>query len=219
MSEPTTLADLIGTEPLPTDAVRKCKQCAEVKPFAASHWRTEPNGKPRGWMCKACDSKRSSRKARRRTEVAQALRNAAAGGGGTAPIHNETRAAVAAQLDATEALRAGVRKVNDTAGRVLAKVFEYALDPASPHHEWALKMVAERVMPAKLFAELGLAGAGLTAKGGQAAPNVQIIVQAAQPSTVPVPAAITVRATEVDDGQMGSEPAEEGATDGSDTEA
>lgn len=200
MSEPTTLADLIGTDPLPADQVRKCKQCAQVKPFAASHWRTEPNGKPRGWMCKACDSARSSRKARRRTEIAKALRLAAKTGqvdprGPDVPATMVgARNMVARQLDATEALRHGVRHVNDYAGRVLAKVFEYAMDPTSPHHEWALKLVADRVMPAKMFAEMGLlAAGGAQSKTG---PTVQIMVMPAQPAPEAVPAAITVRAIE-----------------------
>jgi len=203
VSEPTTLADLIGTDPLPASPpMRKCKHCAETKPFAPATWVTY-TGKTQGWMCKACDAARSSRKARRRTEVARALRKQAAGGDpGIPQTRAATKAAVAAQLDATSALREGVRKVNDTAGRVLAKVFEYALDPASPHHEWALKMVAERVMPTKMFAELGLAAAG--AAGSRAGgPSIQINVLPAAPVAPPdLRPAITVV------------PIERGASDG-----
>ena len=212
MSEPTTLADLIGTDPLPTDAVRKCRVCAEVKPFAASHWRTEPNGKPRGWMCKACDSARSSRKARRRSEVAKALRDAAGAERAHGPISGRVKTSVAAQLDSTEALRAGVRKANNIAETGLRTFGDYVADRSSPHHEWALKMLIERIMPAKLFAEMGLAGAGLGDKGGgKQAPNVQIIVQPAQPVAQEVRPAITFRAIEVEDVPTGASDGDEQA--------
>jgi hypothetical protein len=88
------------------------------------------------------------------------------------------------QLEIVQALRAGAQYLNEQARTILDTLFIYVADPTHPHHEWALKLVAERLMPRKLYEDLGAKDAGIMAGEGSQRPSVTIIVQ---PATAPAP--------------------------------
>lgn len=43
----------------------------------------------------------------------------------------------------------------------MARVLQYANDPEHKHHLWAVQLLAERILPRKLYEELGAAAAGV----------------------------------------------------------
>jgi hypothetical protein len=66
--------------------------------------------------------------------------------------------------------------------KVLERVAEYASDPTSDHHEWALKFMAERALPLKLAQDAQMDAAGLRPDSvTPRAPEVHIHVGAAVP--------------------------------------
>lgn len=60
-----------------------------------------------------------------------------------------------------KALKIGARITNDHAEMVMARVLQYANDPEHRHHIWAVTLLAERILPRKLYEELGGAAAGV----------------------------------------------------------
>jgi hypothetical protein len=44
---------------------------------------------------------------------------------------------------------------------VMAKLLEYFEDDTSPHHQWAIEFLAQRIVPRKLYEELGGQAAGV----------------------------------------------------------
>ena len=88
-------------------------------------------------------------------------------------------------LDISRALAAGVDLVNGAARRLVEQVVAHALDPMSPHHGWALKLLAERAIPVKMFAEAGTVAAGASPNSKPKAPSVTINVVAATPGGAP----------------------------------
>lgn len=74
------------------------------------------------------------------------------------------------------------------AAEVIARVAEYARDPSSEHHAWALKFMAERVLPERLAQESMLAAAGLRDKdgGAKAAPSITINIAPTNGNSVEV---------------------------------
>jgi hypothetical protein len=53
--------------------------------------------------------------------------------------------------------------LNEYAPAVMARLLEYFEDPDSPHHHWAIELMAERILPRKLYEELGGQAAGVGA--------------------------------------------------------
>ena len=76
-------------------------------------------------------------------------------------------------------LRDGASVLNEAAPDIMATILGYARNPKHPHHEWALKLIAERVIPRKMYADLGARMTG--SKSGAGRPAVTIIVQQAAP--------------------------------------
>lgn len=206
-----TLSTLARDEsPLPK--LKKCNRCGAEKPFTLAQWGSKVPGKPSGGLCRPCEAlrKRENDVQRRNRDKKAALvgkQNAA-----RVLEQNEKRAALKAKVAALaaakapatlkgmgieEALRDGAQIVNANAAAIVLLVAEYAKDPDSPHHEWALKLMAERAIPAKLFTEVGLhaAGVGGQGKDGAKAPTVHINVIAA-PGPGHQQPAITVKAIE-----------------------
>lgn len=171
---------------------RQCSKCLAVKPFTIVHW---PNnrGKPTGMVCRLClrEAQRSyDRTTRKSARIAvRAAANAvpsavlAAPASAVVPAKNEAAASVAKlpvrKLDVTRALDAGATVVNESAKGVLETVLGYAMDATSVHHEWALKLLAERAIPRKLYEDLGLQAVGVKPGQGGQRPVVTIIVQPA----------------------------------------
>lgn len=69
----------------------------------------------------------------------------------------------ASKLDVAQALKAGGIAINQAAPGVLARIMEYIEDPEHQHHQWALELFAQRILPRKLFEELGGQAAGVGA--------------------------------------------------------
>ena len=87
------------------------------------------------------------------------------------------------QLDIARALRIGAARLNESVEGILATILEYAANTQSPHHEWALKLIAERVIPKKLYEDLGGQAAGIKAGQGTVRPSITVIVQQATPAS------------------------------------
>jgi hypothetical protein len=66
----------------------------------------------------------------------------------------------ASKLDVAEALKTGSIATNKVAPSVLARLMEYLEDPEHKHHLWALEFFAQRILPRKLYEELGGQAAG-----------------------------------------------------------
>jgi hypothetical protein len=96
------------------------------------------------------------------------------------------------QLDVARALRVGADRLNEAAGGILATILEYASNTQSPHHEWALRLIAERVIPRKLYEDLGSQAAGIKEGKGTVRPSITVIVQQAAPLPPDSPAGNSV---------------------------
>jgi len=53
--------------------------------------------------------------------------------------------------------------LNQAAPGVMARIMEYLEDPEHKHHLWALELFAQRILPRKLYEELGGQAAGVGA--------------------------------------------------------
>ena len=138
---------------------RTCHNCNEAKPVVPGTWAFKPGGKP----LKICFACQQARKADSHAQRAfQALQP-------KPPVaKKEPPADVAevkkdAKLDVAKALKVGARITNDHAEMVMAKVLEYATNPEHKHHIWALELLAQRILPRKLYEELGGQAAGVGA--------------------------------------------------------
>jgi len=60
-------------------------------------------------------------------------------------------------------LKAGSFALNHAAPGVMARIMEYLEDPEHKHHLWALELFAQRILPRKLYEELGGQAAGVGA--------------------------------------------------------
>jgi hypothetical protein len=170
MGEPTTPTAHAqpGTDnPPPKADTKKCRDCEQTKVVSPETWpyRSKSKGKPykpHGLRCRDCETERKRQYELRRDQivVAEAAEEAPAQPtkpGEKAVDPKPTR------LDATKALKTGARALNEHAASVMARVLEYAEDPGHEHHLWALQLLAERVLPRKLFEELGGQAAGIGA--------------------------------------------------------
>ena len=88
----------------------------------------------------------------------------------------------ARQLEIVQALRVGAGMLNANAQQLLETLLRYAQTPTHPHHEWAFKFIVERLLPKKLYEDLGAKDAGLRPGEGGNRSSVTIIVQ---PATAP----------------------------------
>ena len=174
---------------------RRCNRCDLELPYTPEHWPAT-HGKAVGEVCRLCSRNRKrdfDRKYRQmrvaaRTQSLASLADtptppASAGG---VPHSRDAKPGElpVKQLEVARALRVGAAKLNEAAEGILATILEYASNSQSPHHEWALRLVAERVIPKKLYEDLGGQAAGIKAGQGTARPAVTIIVQPATPAAV-----------------------------------
>ena len=97
--------------------------------------------------------------------------------------------------DVKAALEVGASRLKDAAPKITDLVLSYAMDPTSEHHEWAAKLVAERLWPARGFAQPLVSQAGGVGGAGNSAPVVHINVVSATGPYHPQ-AAIEVKALE-----------------------
>lgn len=136
---------------------RTCTKCDETKVVAPETWVYKRNRKGRyevyGSVCKACSLKRQAEYDAQREKIKTEI--VAAGKKDPADVRKE------AKLDATRALKAGGVVLNHHAASVLARVLQYAEDPDHPLHQWALDKLVDRILPRKLYEELGAQAAGV----------------------------------------------------------
>jgi len=176
---------------------RACTLCEQIKPYTTEHFPVY-KAHAHGNVCRMCAKNRRRDKERiyKQKRVAARTYNLATlvetslTPTAKAPVvsksgHPEKGELPMRQLDVAKALRHGAAALNEQAQGILITVFEYAANSASPHHEWALRLIAERIIPRKLYEDLGSAAAGIKAGQGNVRPAVTIIVQ---PATVPAPA-------------------------------
>lgn len=206
------------TKPAP----RQCKLCTRTETDVNPNTWPHSKGVPLGAVCKPCARERKrdfDAEYKKQRQTARAAGTASLVPNVTIPAPTSAKAepgtAVSAnrdrlpgeakikQLPVAKALKDGADTINAQAGQVLMTLFGYVNDPTSIHHEWALKMVAERVLPKALYDELGRKEAGGNGAGG--GPRITINVMGATPPVHGGVAVIDV--TPIED---------EGAEDGSD---
>jgi hypothetical protein len=129
---------------------RLCSNCHETKPVVPGAWAFKPGGDALQ-ICLVCQT---TRKADAR---AAAEKSKASGDKPKTPraIRDD------AKLDVAKALKAGAAIANEYVDLVMARVLQYAADPEHKLHGWALQFLAERIMPRKLYEDLGSAAAGV----------------------------------------------------------
>lgn len=188
---------------------KKCGTCGVVKPYTSAYYPVN-YGKPVGAVCRDCDKKRKvlykqAQRQRRADFQAKSLAVLAKDPAALARAAGKSPQALArvsralqGQLEAATALSEGAAAVNKHAKQLLETIIDYAKDKSSIHHEWALKLLTERIIPRRLYEELGAQAAGIKAGEGAPKPSVTIIVQ---PSAGPVatPAVRVIDAAKVDE--------------------
>lgn len=154
-----------GTDnPQPALPPRTCRKCGETKAISPETWPYRKNRHGRyevtGNLCRACDIKRKSEYEARRGSIAALVNEVPVPKEGT-PEQKRKAIATASKLDVAQALKAGSIALNQFAPGAMARLAEYLEDPEHPHHQWALEFVLQRILPRKLYEELGGQAAGV----------------------------------------------------------
>lgn len=144
---------------------RTCRKCDQAKPVSPETWpykkaRTGLYG-AHGQICLACEKQRKAEYEARRDKIAESVKSIATLDPTGKPDDKRKEITAANKLDVAHALKTGARVVNEYAPAVMARILEYLEDPESPHHIWALELLAQRILPRKLFEELGGQAAGV----------------------------------------------------------
>jgi hypothetical protein len=166
------------TESAPAYGTRHvCRNCNEEKPVVPGAWAFKPGGDPLQ-ICLVCQTMRKAE--------SKAARENKPGPDGKPKTPKEIRGD--AKLDIAKALKSGAAIANEYVDAVMSRVLQYASDPTHRLHGWALEFLAERVMPKKLYEDLGgqAAGVGL----GDKRPQFVIQVLPAQSQAAPEPRVI-----------------------------
>ena len=134
---------------------RTCANCNATVPVVEGSWAFKPGGDPLK-ICAACWQARKAESHGRRAQATTAKPK-------PKPTAPEDIKAITAErkLDVAKALKVGAQITNDHAEMVMARVLQYANDPEHKHHLWAVQLLAERILPRKLYEELGAAAAGV----------------------------------------------------------
>lgn len=91
------------------------------------------------------------------------------------------------QLTVIGGMRIAAARVNAMAPTVIACIEDYVNDRDHPRHAWALELVADRLLPQRLYTGLGLRDAGLRGEDGEElgvnrGPRIQINILPASPT-------------------------------------
>ena len=144
---------------------RTCRKCDQTKPVSPETWpyRKGRQGmyQAHGAICIECEKKRKSEYEARRDKIAVSVSSIAPSDPKGKPDDKRKEITAANKLDVAHALKTGARVVNEYAPSAMARILEYLEDPESPHHIWALELLAQRILPRKLFEELGGQAAGV----------------------------------------------------------
>lgn len=167
--------------PPPPDQ-RTCRKCNETKFVTPESWVYKPDKKKvyhaHGLVCLACEKKRKAEYEARRDQLAAVVKPAKSVST-EKPDEKRQALTAASKLDAANALKIGSRALNDAAPGILARVLMWSEDEGHEQHAWAVEFLAQRILPRKLYEELGG-----TAAGGQLAdkrPQYVIQILPAQP--------------------------------------
>lgn len=176
---------------------RVCLRCGVEKEWTLPNW-PERQGQPVGRVCRPCSTarKRAFDRTYKAREAAASAPNLAELTAANPPTPAEVEIApqpkptkkggvAVSKLEAARALQMGAIALTDHARTVLERVFRYAHDPNSPHHEWAMKLVVDRLLPRKLYEDLGGQAAGIKPGANTPRPAVYISVNAAEPGGTP----------------------------------
>jgi hypothetical protein len=156
--------EMFTPEPAGTGSTRRvCRNCNEDKPVVPGAWAFKPGGEPLQ-ICLVCQTLRKEEaKKPRKTDGPKT----------PAAIRGD------AKVDIAKSLRSGAAIANEYADVVLARILGYATDPTHKLHAWALDFLGSRIMPRKMYDDLGEQAAGLGT--GDKRPQFVIQVLPAQP--------------------------------------
>jgi hypothetical protein len=166
-------------QPAPAVEQRTCRVCKQTKVVSPTTWTYRAKGpgspsKPHGMLCAICEHKRKIAHRERTREIAKL-----AAADETAKVSKaETK------LDVARALKIGGKALNDIAPSVLARIMSWAEDEEHTEHRWANQFLAERVLPKKLYEEIGGEAAGVGRLTGDR-PQYLVQVVVAQPEQAP----------------------------------
>lgn len=164
----------------PKPEQRTCVKCAAAKIVSPESWpyRKGRTGvyQAHGGICMVCHRKAKAEYEKRRDKVAALVADVpSVPANGDKGVKAQQQAAItASKLDVAKALKAGSKVLNEFAPAVLARVLSWFEDEEHPQHVWAVQFLSERIVPRKLYEELGGQAAGL---GGLQDKRPQIIVQ------------------------------------------
>ena len=160
---------------------RTCRACETEKVVSPETWpyRSKRKGAPyqaHGLICRECEAKRKADYEKRRGQIAALVADVPADPAKTGTVAKEQQreAIKQSKLDVAAALKAGSRALNDIAPNVLARIISWAEDEQHEQHVWANEFLANRILPKKLFEELGGEAAGVGALKDQ---RPQFIIQ------------------------------------------
>lgn len=176
--------------PAPAIAARRCKLCELlIEDINPNTW-PYVHGVRKGAFCKPCAAarKRDFEAKRRKERVAARAAGTATLDGVPAeripgkhsgirlPTELPTR-----HLAISKALRGAAEVLNDNAESIIRTIVGYVNDARSPHHEWAMRLLAERVLPKGLYDDLGRQEAGIGA-GLAGGPRIMINILPSGPA-------------------------------------
>ena len=131
----------------------------------------------------ACERVRKTEYEAKRDKIAAAVASIATSDPDGKPGEKRKDVVAANKLDVALALKAGSKVLNQYAPAVMARILEYLEDPESEHHLWALELLAQRILPRKLYEELGGQAAGVGALGDRRPQfTINILPAAAAPA-------------------------------------
>jgi len=145
---------------------RVCTKCTASKVISPETWPYRKGREGRyqayGSICLACEKVRKATYEERRKAIATGIAATPVPTEGT-PDAQRKALKQANKLDVAQALKAGSVSLNQAAPGVMARIMEYLEDPEHKHHLSALELFAQRILPRKLYEELGGQAAGVGA--------------------------------------------------------
>jgi hypothetical protein len=157
---------------------RTCNYCKAEKVVTPESWPYRKGREGRyqahGARCLECEKARKAEYEKTRDDITRRLAPAAPATGKADDKRKPTK------LDVDAALKAGGIALNTVAPSVMARIMMYLEDEESPHHIWALEFFAQRILPRKLYEELGGQAAGVGALNDKR-PQFVVNILPAQP--------------------------------------
>ena len=146
---------------------RTCTTCKAEKVVTPETWvyRKGRTGtyQAHGARCLDCEKTRKAKYEETRNDIARKLAAPAASAKDKAADGKTDGKRGKDRLEVEQALKAGGIALNLVAPSVMARMMGYLDDEESPHHVWALEFFAQRILPRKLYEELGGQAAGVGA--------------------------------------------------------